>query len=101
MTWVAIITALIQLFGPVLVEWLQDIFKRLESDQQVQSVDAVFDAAYAELGWFNFRKKAVLGIYRRHALRHNEALIGAAKGQAVALTLNTKEVAELTKALAA
>lgn len=72
MGWATIITMLIELFGPILVEWLKKWLEgrlnraalRLPAADTYASHDlareALFDEAIAELRWFNFAKRALL-----------------------------------------
>jgi len=88
MTWVTIIGILLQLFGPLIRKWLENLLKRAASETQSipleyalespgayrHTIDDVFGRAEEELWWFQFTKKRALALVHRAALHRGEEM---------------------------
>lgn len=79
MGWAAIITFIVQTFGPILAEWLKkwldNLLNRTAANMPEAATygsesaarGALFDEAIASLRWFHFGKRALLRSMKRHA----------------------------------
>ncbi|AMV25547.1 hypothetical protein VT84_14210 [Gemmata sp. SH-PL17] len=100
MSWSALITLLLQFFGPLLQKLLDDLLNRLTPPQSnIEAIDppagmaALFQAARDQTWWFQFRKRAQLAVAERIAVRRAPEFWRAMKFSqpAPALTLVEKE----------
>lgn len=107
MSWAALITLLLQFFGPILAKFLEDLLNRAAermaappmSYAGASGLERLFDAAADELSWWQFRKKAVLAVCRRQATAHADAFFAAAKfGSSFAPVMSPAEAVELRDA---
>jgi hypothetical protein len=104
MTWASLIAVLLELFGPMLRDLLERLFKAVEpklgspADGVFTSTARLFDAAKSELWWWQFGKRSVLSVCRQIALNRSHHVSQAIfKGVAVpALTLEeAKEISRV------
>lgn len=111
MTWLAVFNVLVQLFGPVLVEWLRrllnDAAKEMPGEPSEWSgafdidLTMLFDRARGKTWGWQFRKRAALRLAERAALRRADEIRAGVMGRVVTMTpLNEVEVADLKAALA-
>lgn len=76
MTWAAVVSAIVAFLAPYIKRWLENLLNqaaqemagRPESVSAVAGCEALFNAAEAQLWWFQFGKRGALSIARKIAM---------------------------------
>jgi hypothetical protein len=111
MNWLSLLEILWTFFGPIIKQWLEDLFRNalpklnaLAMDEQapVSTIIHLFDAAERELRWFQWRKRAILNVARRQAIAHADQFFAAMRDLRVARpVMSSAEAVEMCNALGA
>lgn len=96
MTWASVIAVLVQLFGPLLVEWLKKLLDDAAKEMEyVPSGDSfsfalelsdLFERARGKVWWFQFRKRAAVKLAEKAALNRADEIRRGVMGRPTVLT---------------
>lgn len=111
MTWLSVLSVLINLFGPLLVEWLRELLEDTAREMPGRpasspgafldaDLESLFDKARSKVWWFQFRKRSAVALAKRAAMRRAAQIHAAAMGRPIVMTpLTADERAELAAEL--
>lgn len=83
MNWAALVAVILELLGPLIRRWLEDLLSRAEPAGEPALVDPpaavarLFGAARGRLWWWQFGQRARLAVCERVAVRHAAGLYAA------------------------
>jgi hypothetical protein len=111
MSWLTIVMLILSFLGPYLAEWLRDLLTRaalrvedaVVPSPNVMSADqgmrALFEAARAELGWFEWHKSAVLYALQKVCVRRAEDFWRSAREGLTAPTPSAQDIRDIAESL--